>query len=87
MVGYHVNVSQGHRVRDMAGLYYFSTHGCKRLDSCLLVGAFDELAWAAACCRAFRLKKSAMVSSGGCRKCCGDDDEFKVERGRDASSR
>ena len=42
--------------------YYFSTHGCMRLDSCLVVGAFDELAFAAACCRAFTLKKSAIVA-------------------------
>jgi hypothetical protein len=45
--------------------YYFSTHGCKRFGSCLLVELFEELACAAACCRAFRLKKSAMLSSRG----------------------
>jgi hypothetical protein len=45
--------------------HYFSTHGCKRLGSCLLEGVLEELACAAACCRAFRLKKSAMMSSCG----------------------
>jgi hypothetical protein len=29
------------------------------------VGAFEELACAAACCRALRLKKSAIVVCGG----------------------
>lgn len=41
--------------------YYFSTHGCMRLGSCFVVGAFDELAFAAAAWRAFTLKKSAIV--------------------------
>lgn len=49
-------------VRVQVGVvYYFSTHGCSRFDSCLEVGALEELACAACCCRAFRLKKSAMV--------------------------
>jgi hypothetical protein len=58
--------------------YYFSTHGCRRSDSFLLDGALEELACAAACCRALRLKKSAMV--GSCRGwgfVCGDDVKFK----------
>ena len=68
-------------------LYYFSTHGWRRFDSCLLVGVFDELACAAACCRAFKLKKSAMfVFCRGVVQGCGDHDEVKVERGRDAFS-
>ena len=45
----------------METLYYFSTHGCRRSGCCFVFGAFDELAWAAACCRALRLKKSAIV--------------------------
>jgi hypothetical protein len=46
--------------------YYFSTHGCRRFGSCFVVGAFDELACAAACCRAFMLKKSAIAACCGC---------------------
>jgi hypothetical protein len=42
--------------------YYFSTHGCMRLGSCFVVGAFEELAFAALACRAFMLKKSAIVA-------------------------
>ena len=41
--------------------YYFSTHGCMRLASGLLAGAFDELAAEAAACRAFKSKKVAIV--------------------------
>jgi hypothetical protein len=48
------------------GCYYFSTQGCRRFGSCFVVGAFDELAVAAACCRAFMLKKSAIAACCGC---------------------
>lgn len=50
----------------MRGMYYFSTHGCRRFGSCFVVGALDELACAAACCRALMLKKSAIVACWGC---------------------
>lgn len=69
-------------------VYYFSTHGCKRLDSCLLVGVLEELACAAACCRAFRLKKSAMVSScGGLEVVAGMTMKLKWNAVRDAISK
>lgn len=45
----------------MNGTYYFSTHGCRRLESCLAVGALDELAAAAAACLALISKKFAML--------------------------
>lgn len=55
------------------GSHYFSTHGCMRLDSCFVVGAFEELALAALACRAFMLKKSAIVAVVlGLRLCCRD---------------
>jgi hypothetical protein len=42
--------------------YYFSTHGWSRLFSCLAVGAFDEVAVAAAAAfRALISKKFAIV--------------------------
>jgi len=47
------------------GSYYFSTHGCRRLDSDAPGAAFEELLAAAVAWRAFRLKKSAMVLSVG----------------------
>lgn len=40
---------------------YFSTHGCNRFVSCFTVGALDELAAAAAACRALISKKLAIV--------------------------
>jgi hypothetical protein len=41
--------------------YYFSTHGCRRLDSCFVDGALEELASAAASLRARMSKKLAML--------------------------
>jgi len=41
--------------------HYFSTHGCNRFVSCFAVGALDELAAAAAACRALISKKLAIV--------------------------
>jgi hypothetical protein len=54
------------RAMGWMGCYYFSTHGCRRFGSCFVVGTFKELAVAAACCRAFMLKKSAMAACCGC---------------------
>lgn len=51
----------GHRVGRCTSVYYFSTHGCRRSGCCLVVGAFEELACAAACWRALMLKKSDIV--------------------------
>jgi hypothetical protein len=55
-----MRVSRGiHLDREKA--YYFSTHGCRRLGSCFDVAALEELADAAAACRARMSKKFDIV--------------------------
>lgn len=49
----------------MGVTYYFSTQGCRLLVSGLVVGALEELAAAAAACRALRSKKLAIATGAG----------------------
>ena len=60
--------------------YYFSTHGCNRLVSCFGAGPLEELAVAAACCRALMLKKSAMLWNGGCESGGGGELKWNASR-------
>lgn len=77
---HHLKSAKSVFVKTMKAPYYFSTHGCRRLVSCLLEGAFDEPACAPFCCRALRLKKSAIVSfRGGHRSVAGTMVKVKVE--------